>query len=118
MRTPQGEPDGNHFEVRADLVVAADGRHSAVREATGMVVRDRGTPIDVLWMRLPRAPGDPDASGGRIEPGRFLATIKRQDYWQCAYAIAKGGIADPHARGRAAFRQELVSVAPMFAGRG
>ena len=117
MRTPQGQPDGDSFEVRADLVVAADGRHSQVRAAAGMVVRDMGAPIDVLWMRLPREAGDPNVSGGRIEPGRFLATINRRYYWQCAYVIPKGGIEDLRARGLAAFRAELVSVAPMFAGR-
>src|SRR5262245_41821139 len=36
------------LEIRADLVVGADGRHSAVRRASGLPVCDLGSPIDVL----------------------------------------------------------------------
>ena len=41
-------------EVRADLVVAADGRRSLVRERAGLPVRELGAPMDVLWFRLSR----------------------------------------------------------------
>ncbi len=117
LRNASGRPDGDSFEVHADLVVAADGRHSDVRSVAGMAVRDIGAPIDVLWMRLPRHPGDPSVTGGRIERGRFFVTIDRRDYWQCAYVISKGGIAALQARGLEAFRKDLVSVAPLFADR-
>src|SRR5262249_18005290 len=36
-------------EVRAELVVGADGRHSTVRDKSGLKVRDIGAPMDVLW---------------------------------------------------------------------
>src|SRR3954469_14940872 len=58
-RTPDGP-----LEVRADLVVGADGRHSVVRERAGLEIRDLGAPMDVLWFRLPREPGDPDQPMG------------------------------------------------------
>src|SRR5258707_8512677 len=45
VKTPRGE-----LEVRADLVVACDGRSSIVRERAGFEVREFGVPIDVLWM--------------------------------------------------------------------
>jgi len=41
-------------EIRADLIVGADGRHSAVRRASGLQVVDFGAPMDVLWLRLSR----------------------------------------------------------------
>ncbi len=44
------------FEVRADLVVGADGRHSDVREQAGLKVEDFGAPMDVLWFRLSKRP--------------------------------------------------------------
>ena len=44
-------PDGT-LDVRADLVVGADGRHSAVRDRAGLDVEDLGAPMDVLWLRL------------------------------------------------------------------
>lgn len=112
VRTAHGDA-----EVRADLVIGADGRHSVVRAAAGLAVRDIGAPIDVLWLRLPKAPGDPVTTGGRIQAGQFLAMINRGSYWQCAYVIRKGGIAALQARGLPAFRDALVAVAPLFADR-
>jgi 2-polyprenyl-6-methoxyphenol hydroxylase-like FAD-dependent oxidoreductase len=109
-------PDGP-LQVKADLVVGADGRRSTVRAAAGLVVRDLGAPIDVLWMRLPKLPGDPSTSGGRITTGIFLAMIDRGSYWQCAYVIPKGGIEAVRARGLQAFKADMVKVAPLFADR-
>jgi len=109
-------PDGPQ-EIRADLVIGADGRHSTVRRAADLKVHDIGAPIDVLWMRLPGAAGDPPDTGAHIGPGHFFVTIHRGDYWQCAYVIAKGGIADIQARGLEAFKQELAQAAPLFAHR-
>jgi 2-polyprenyl-6-methoxyphenol hydroxylase-like FAD-dependent oxidoreductase len=105
------------LQVMADLVIGADGRHSVVRTAAGLPVRELGAPIDVLWMRLPMALGDPVESGGRIDTGHFLAMIHRGSYWQCAYLIPKGGIEAVQARGLDAFRAELARVAPLFADR-
>lgn len=110
--TPEGP-----LEIRADLVVAADGRNSLLREAAGLRVRDLGAPIDVLWMRVTHRPGDPSGSGGRIGTGRFVAMIDRGSYWQCAYVIHKGGHAGIRARGLPAFRAEMEVIVPAFAGR-
>src|ERR1700678_3719804 len=40
------------LEVRAELVIGVDGRHSIVRKKAGLQVEDFGSPIDVLWMGL------------------------------------------------------------------
>ena len=53
----------------ADLVVGADGRHSAVRDLAGLEVEDLGAPMDVLWFRLSKQPEDGSA-GARPHPGR------------------------------------------------
>src|ERR1700679_533725 len=50
--------DGRDVEVRADLVVGCDGRHSVVRRAAGLEVIEHGVPIDVLWFGLSRGGGD------------------------------------------------------------
>jgi 2-polyprenyl-6-methoxyphenol hydroxylase-like FAD-dependent oxidoreductase len=109
-------PDGP-LEVRARLVVGADGRHSDVRALAGLVVDDLGAPIDVLWMRLPRDPGDQRAVLGRFEAGHILVMLDRGDYWQCAYVIAKGGFDDLKARGLDALREGIVEVEPMLRDR-
>lgn len=103
--------------IHADLVIGADGRGSTVRKAAQMTVRNIGAPIDVLWMRLPVAPGDPVDTGARLSTGKFLVMIHRDNYWQCAYVIAKGGIDAIRAAGLPAFRAELVKAAPIFADR-
>jgi 2-polyprenyl-6-methoxyphenol hydroxylase-like FAD-dependent oxidoreductase len=103
--------------IHADLVIGADGRHSTVRKAAKLAVRDIGAPIDVLWMRIPSAPNDPTNTGARLNIGRFFVTIYRGTYWQCAYVIPKAGIDAIHARGLPAFRAELAQIAPLFADR-
>jgi 2-polyprenyl-6-methoxyphenol hydroxylase-like FAD-dependent oxidoreductase len=109
-------PDGA-LEIRADLVVGCDGRHSTVRERAGMKVDDIGAPMDVLWFRLPHRPSDPEQSMGRFEPGRIFVLIDRGDYWQCAYVIPKGSIDEMRRRGLDAFRAGLLQGVPMFADR-
>lgn len=110
--TPQGE-----LEVHADLVVGADGRYSTVRAQAGLEVLELGAPIDVLWLRLSRRPDDPEQTLGYVEAGRILIKINRGDYWQCGVVIPKGKFDDIQAKGLAAFRADLVRLAPFLAGR-
>src|SRR6476620_7439838 len=65
------------FEVRADLVVGADGRHSVVRERAGLTVDNLGAPIDVLWMRLTRHSSDGAEPLGRVGAGKILVMLDR-----------------------------------------
>ena len=109
-------PDGP-LEIRADLTVGCDGRHSTLRERAGMKVDDLGAPMDVLWFRLPRHDGDSTESMGRFEAGRILVMIDRGEYWQCAYVIPKGGIDEIRAQGLDAFRANVARSVTMFADR-
>ena len=111
-RTLQGPCD-----VRADLVVGADGRHSTVRERAGLEVQDRGAPMDVLWMRISRRAGDPQETFGRIEAGRILVQIDRGEHWQCAFVIPKGGIEAVKQRGLPWLRAEITRLAPHLSDR-
>ncbi len=105
------------LEVRAELTVGADGRHSTVRERARFPVEDIGAPIDVLWMRLSRQSTDPDQPAGRFDRGRILVMIYRGDYWQCGFVIPKGGYDAVRSRGLEAFREEIVEVAPFLRDR-
>ena len=102
-------PEGT-LEVQADLVVGADGRHSAVRDRAGLEVEDLGAPMDALWMRLSKRPEDGTVVLGRIEAGHMFVMLDRGDYWQCAFIIPKGGFAELRRRGLAAFRAEIVEA--------
>jgi 2-polyprenyl-6-methoxyphenol hydroxylase-like FAD-dependent oxidoreductase len=110
--TPQGS-----LEVRAELVVGADGRHSIVREKARLEVIELGAPIDVLWMRVSRDASDANQTLGRFREGKILVTLDRGDYWQCAYVIPKGGFDVIQQKGLPAFRADLEAVAPFLAGR-
>src|SRR6267142_1378948 len=105
------------LEVRADLVVGCDGRASTVRAASGLVVQDLGAPIDVLWFRLSKKPGDPEQVLGRLGADTMIVTIDRNDYWQCAYVIGKGGIGRVHAEGLEAFKAAVAAGARFLSDR-
>lgn len=109
-------PDGE-LAIRADLVVAADGRHSTQRARAGLQGEDYGAPMDVLWFRLPRRQSDEMATFGHIEMGAMLIMLDRGDYWQCAYVIPKGGIERVKAAGLEAFRERIVKLSPYLADR-
>jgi 2-polyprenyl-6-methoxyphenol hydroxylase-like FAD-dependent oxidoreductase len=109
--------DGRDEEIRADLVVGADGRHSTVREAMGLKVLDIGAPMDVLWFRISRKPDEPGEVMGRFESGSALVTLDRGDYWQCAYLIPKGAAEKVRADGIDKMRATIAKLAPTFADR-
>ena len=109
-------PEGP-FEVRAALVVGCDGRTSTVRAASGLVVQDMGSLIDVLWFRISKRAGDPKQVLGRLGVDKMIVTIDRNDYWQCAYVIGKGGIERIHAAGLEAFRAAVADGARFLSDR-
>jgi 2-polyprenyl-6-methoxyphenol hydroxylase-like FAD-dependent oxidoreductase len=111
-RTPQGE-----LQVRARLVVGADGRGSVVRQRAGLQVQDIGAPMDILWMRISKSSTDPEYSLGRLNRGHMLVMIERGEYWQCGFVIAKGGFDELQRRGLPAFREEIRQTASFLGDR-
>ena len=109
-------PDGA-LDIRAELIVACDGRHSTLRDAAGFGVVELGAPMDILWLRLSKHMDDPGQTLGHIDAGRIFIMLDRNDYWQCAFVIPKGGIDDVHARGLEAFRAEIVRLTPFLRDR-
>ena len=106
-------PDGT-LEIRADLVVGFDGRHSTMRERAGLAVDNIGAPIDVLWFRVSRRDSDTAETFGHLEAGRMMIMLNRGDYWQCAFVIAKGGIDAVKAKGLPEFRNTIVEMSPFL----
>jgi 2-polyprenyl-6-methoxyphenol hydroxylase-like FAD-dependent oxidoreductase len=105
VRTPE-------LEVRAELVVGADGRRSAVRAASGLPLATAHSSMDVLWFRLKWRPGDPQELFAVIRKGLMMAMIYRGDYWQIAYLMPKGS--NPRDGSLEAFKERLVSVRPQL----
>jgi 2-polyprenyl-6-methoxyphenol hydroxylase-like FAD-dependent oxidoreductase len=111
-KSPAGE-----LEIRADLVVGCDGRHSTLRERAGFHVEDIGAPMDILWFRVSRYAGDSAETFGHMEAGMMLVMLNRNDYWQCAYVIPKGGIDRVKAKGLEAFRDSIAFMSPFLRDR-
>jgi 2-polyprenyl-6-methoxyphenol hydroxylase-like FAD-dependent oxidoreductase len=107
---------GSAIDVRADLIIGADGRSSIVREKACLQVKEFGAPMDVLWFRLRRSAEDPAATMGRFDSGRIFIALNRGDYWQCGYVIAKGQFEDMRRRDIETFRAAIVKLAPYVRG--
>ncbi len=107
---------GGALEVRAQLVVVADGRNSIIRERSGLQVEDFGAPMDGLWFRLSRKPGE-SATSLRFDRGKIVVMIDRGDYWQCAFLIPKGGNEETQRRGLERLRASIVEIAPFLQDR-
>ncbi len=102
------------LEIRAELVVGADGRHSTIREKSKLLRISNGVPIDVLWFHLSARESDPEQSFGFIDEGKVLVTLDRGDYWQCGFIIAKGQFDDIKAAGLDKFKLAIASLAPFL----
>jgi 2-polyprenyl-6-methoxyphenol hydroxylase-like FAD-dependent oxidoreductase len=111
-KTPQGA-----MEIRASLIVGADGRHSIVRERAGLQVMDLGAPMDVFWMRISRRPVDPGQFLGHVEPGKMFVMINRESYWQCAFLIPKGAAEEVRKLGIEQFREHIAALEPFLRDR-
>jgi 2-polyprenyl-6-methoxyphenol hydroxylase-like FAD-dependent oxidoreductase len=104
-------------QIRADLVVGCDGRHSVTRRAAGLELIDYGVPIDVLWFRISRRPDDPAQVLGNVNYGKLLILIDRGDYFQAGLIIEKGSYERLRARGLDALRADIARIAPCLGER-
>jgi 2-polyprenyl-6-methoxyphenol hydroxylase-like FAD-dependent oxidoreductase len=102
------------------LTIGADGRFSRLRKLAGFELTKFAPPMDVLWLRLPRRPSDPEDLGGvlHIRGGRFVVMFDRPgDEWQVGYVILKGSFAEIKAQGIEALRSGLAETVPVLADR-
>ncbi|SDJ78511.1 FAD-dependent oxidoreductase [Nonomuraea jiangxiensis] len=110
------DASGEH-EIRADLTVAADGRHSTLRSRAGLVPKDLRAPMDVVWFRLPRHDDDRTDAFLRVSAGHMMVAINRETYWQLAYLIPKGGFGELVRGGIDALREPVAELLPWLADR-
>lgn len=112
------DADDRWHEVRAELTVAADGRFSKIRHLAGIEPIKSAPPMDVVWFRLPRHPGDTaEAAELYVGGSRFAVVLDRGKEWQIGYVILKGSFATVKAAGVEALRQGLAEVVPWLADR-
>jgi len=109
--------DGLH-EVRASLTVGADGRFSHLRRLAGFEPIKTSPPMDVLWFRLPKLPGEPEVVGGAfggIGRGRILILLERTDHWQAGLVFPKGEYQELREKGVESVRQTITEIEPRYA---
>ena len=108
--------EGRH-EVRASLVVGADGRGSRVRKLAGIEPAKTSPPMDVLWFKLPREPGDAEGVVGRFGRGHIAIMLDRDDHWQAGYVIPKGTFPELRHEGVAELKRQFAELIPEYADR-
>jgi 2-polyprenyl-6-methoxyphenol hydroxylase-like FAD-dependent oxidoreductase len=82
-------------------------------------VKRYGTPIDVLWFTLPRAPEDDEHAGAYFRFGRsaMVALMDAGTHWQVGAILQKDSFPALRTRGVAAFRDDLRTAVPEFSDR-
>ena len=89
-------------EIRADLVIGADGRTSAVRHRGNFVARTDPTPMDVVWFKVPRPDfqdADPHARAYFGHGHLLIAAPIYDAKLQIAWLIPKGSFGEIRERG-------------------
>ncbi|MEV1174538.1 FAD-dependent oxidoreductase [Nonomuraea sp. NPDC049784] len=112
--------DGAEGEIRAELTVACDGRHSTLRRDAGMVPKEFPVPFDVWWFRLPKRESEGGAPASILpvsQGNEILLSLNREDFYQVAYFIPKGADARLRAKGIEWFRERVARLRPDFADR-
>jgi 2-polyprenyl-6-methoxyphenol hydroxylase-like FAD-dependent oxidoreductase len=104
-------------EVRAALVVGADGRGSRVRRLAGIEPVRTSPPMDVLWFKLPREQGDAEGLVGRFGRGHIAIMLDRDDHWQAGYVIPKGSFPELRHEGIDELKRQFADLVPEYAGR-
>jgi 2-polyprenyl-6-methoxyphenol hydroxylase-like FAD-dependent oxidoreductase len=106
VETPEGERS-----LRARLVIGADGRASIVRRRGGFDARARGTPMDVVWTRVPWPAmwSDGQPARGYLADGHLLIAFPAPGGGlQLAWIIAKGSYGELRSRGVEDWVRELA----------
>ncbi|MDQ3794084.1 MAG: FAD-dependent oxidoreductase [Actinomycetota bacterium] len=117
VRGVRYEGEDGWREVRAVLIVGADGRGSRVRRLAGFEPVKTSPPMDVLWFKLPREEGDPEGAMGRVGRGHIAILLDRYEYWQAGYVIPKGTFPELRQEGIGALRRSFAQLVPEFADR-
>jgi 2-polyprenyl-6-methoxyphenol hydroxylase-like FAD-dependent oxidoreductase len=106
--------------IRADLVVATDGRHSVLRRAAGLQPKEFPVPFDTWWFKLPRHASEKGAVAGIVPAFRgteAMIALFRDDYYQMGYLGPKGTDSRIRSEGVERFRQRVAALRPDLADR-
>jgi 2-polyprenyl-6-methoxyphenol hydroxylase-like FAD-dependent oxidoreductase len=102
-------------EVRARLVVGADGRFSTMIKLGGFETAYEHYPFDVLWFNIERPPeADNQISFFLSRDASYLSVPKYPNLFQIGMLMPLGRYKSYHARGIEAVREEIRQAHPWF----
>ena len=103
---------GEEREVRADLVVGADGRVSVVRRRASLPESRDPVPMDIVWTKLPLLPELESDPVLRLYLGHahlLIAAPIYDGHMQMAWIISKGSYSELRKEGMRAFLDEMAN---------
>jgi 2-polyprenyl-6-methoxyphenol hydroxylase-like FAD-dependent oxidoreductase len=106
--------------LHADVVVAADGRHSVLRQAAGLSAKEYPVPFDAWWFKLPRPESEKGEVAGVVPAfgdREAMIALNRTDYYQMGYLAPKGSDSRIRAEGVERFRGRVAALRPDLADR-
>ncbi|MGW1075006.1 FAD-dependent monooxygenase [Streptomyces sp. NPDC002537] len=110
------QSDGEPAEVRARLVVGADGRFSKVRKAAGLDPTVFQAERDLLSFRLPRPDGWALESELVVDHNRHLAVLPTYpDALRVSHNLPKRGLGGLRKQGFDVFRERVAAIDPRLA---
>jgi 2-polyprenyl-6-methoxyphenol hydroxylase-like FAD-dependent oxidoreductase len=105
---------GEPVALRARIVVACDGRFSAVRRAAGIELREKPIPFDLLWFSTPIPSGLSNRVYVRITHSQlFVSFASRSNRMQVGWLIHKGDYARFRAQPFVESVDHIVSHVPV-----
>jgi 2-polyprenyl-6-methoxyphenol hydroxylase-like FAD-dependent oxidoreductase len=106
--------NGESLTLRAPLVVACDGRFSAVRRAAGIEMRAKSIPFDLLWFSTPIPTGLSNRVYVRITRNQLFGSFaSRNNRMQIGWLIHKGEYARLRTRPFGESVDRIVSHVPL-----
>lgn len=105
---------GESVALRARIIVACDGRFSAVRRAAGIGVHEKPVPFDLLWFSTPIPTGLSNRVYVRITHNQlFVSFASRSNRMQVGWLIHKGEYARFHSQPFAETVDHIVTHVPV-----
>jgi len=107
------QKDGSRVEVRARLVVGADGRFSKVRKEAGLAARVQPMERDFLSFKLPRPAGWGDSAQLVVDRDKHLVVLPTfPDFLRVGHNLPKRGLGELRKEGFDAFRDGIAAIDP------
>ena len=103
------EQNQARHELRADLVIGADGRTSRVRHALNLPQRSDAMPMDIVWLKVPGPPFLEPKIRAYAGKGRLLFAAPTYDnHLQLGFIIRKGSFRKIRERGYPELLDEMA----------